>query len=139
LEPGLLVVEEVELAVGRQPALRTEDDGTVVAAVGACLGQTPNHVHAQPAAGVHQGRHALTGIGVLGQPAGLLLPGEDVARRGQLGEDDELGAPLRRGLDLGDRGGPVAGQVADARLVLGDRDADGPVRGVGHAAKMVER
>ena len=133
----------MELAVGRQPALGAENDGAVVAASVAGFGEASDHVDAEAVAGIDQGRHALTAIGVLGQVAGLLLPGEDVARGGQLGEDDQLGAPLRRRLDLGHRGGAVAIQVTDAWLVLGGRDANRPAGGVGHqrgpVTKMVER
>jgi hypothetical protein len=112
----------VDLAVQRADAGGVDDRGAVVqAAVAAVLGEPADDHEVVGGRAVDPARDGRAVRG-LGERACLGGVREDVARRDELGQDHDLRAGRRGGVQRGDRPGAVAVQVPDhgRELVAGD-------------------
>ena len=126
LEPGLLVVEEMQLAVGRQQPVGPDHDRAVVPAVAAALVYSRDHIAVVARAHVAETTDHRSGCRTLRTDVGFGLTLEHVAAGGELGEDNQL-CPLGHGLVAPADGlGQVVVRVADPRFVLCRRDSDPP-------------
>src|SRR5262249_38876075 len=121
-EEAVLLVPEMELAIGARPAVRRQDDRGVVERAAFSLGDSGDEDETVVAAALEPRRAGRPSRDVLRELEELIGALEDVAAVAELRQHEQLCAALRRLVDQLERAPDVPLLLPHARLELADRD-----------------